>query len=224
MKASRDGGRRAARWFGSPDQRAIGLFGSVLILLLVGCSPVVTPAATGLNPVVLRCEYRESPLGIDEPRPRLTWRVESSQLNQSQSAYQILVASTEKELAENRGDLWDSGKVASDETVNIVYAGRPLVSREVCFWKIKVWDQAGSASSWSSPAKWSMGLLEAGDWSAHYVSFRDTTPLFKDTASLFLPPARQYRKEFSAGKEVRRATLYATALGIYELELNGRRV
>jgi len=224
MKASRDGGRRAARWVGNPDQPAIGLFGSVLIVLLVGCSPVVTPAATGLNPVVLRCEYRESPLGIDEPRPRLTWRVESSQLNQSQSAYQILVASTEKELAENRGDLWDSGKVASDETVNIVYAGRPLVSREVCFWKIKVWDQTGSASSWSSPAKWSMGLLQAGDWSARYISFRDTTPLFKDTASLFLPPARQYRKEFSAGKEVRRATLYATALGIYELELNGRRV
>src|SRR5690349_19810236 len=86
----------------------------------------------GLNPVAPRCEYLDSPRGIDELHPRLSWRVESSQRGQKQSAYQILVASDEKSLKQERGDLWDSGKIASDQTVNIVYGGRPLNSREIC--------------------------------------------------------------------------------------------
>jgi len=184
---------------------------------------LATPALAALKPVALRCEYRVNPLGIDEAQPRLTWRVESDERGQRQSAYRILVASSEAQLKKEVGDLWDSGKVASDQTVNIVYAGKPLASREQCFWKTCVWDKSGR-TRWSKPAFWTMGLLKLEDWRADYISFRDTTPVFKDTKSLFLPAARQYRKEFSAGKTVKRATLYATALGIYELYLNGERV
>ncbi|MEY2430228.1 MAG: alpha-L-rhamnosidase [Verrucomicrobiota bacterium] len=189
-----------------------------LILLSIPC------ARAALTPSSLRCEYLESPLGIDEPYPRLTWRIESSERGQKQVAYQILAASDEKELKQDRGDLWDSGKVASDQTVNIVYAGKALSSRQFCFWKVKVWDKDGRASDWSKPSRWSMGLLKPDDWKAQYVSFHDTTPVFKDPGSLFLPPARQYRKEFEAGKTIRRAMIYASALGIYELHLNGQRV
>ena len=171
----------------------------------------------------MRCEYLENPLGIDALQPRLTWRVESNDRGARQTAYQILAASSAEQLERNIGDLWDSGKVSGGQTVNIVYAGRPLASREQCVWKVCVWDEHGNPS-WSKPASWSMGLLQSGDWRADYISFHDTTPVWKDTQKLFLPPAHQYRKEFSAGKNIKRATVYATALGIYELYLNGCRV
>ena len=174
----------------------------------------------------LRCEYLDNPLGIDEARPRLSWLIEDdpSDRGRRQTAYRILVASDPSRL-KKQTDLWDSGKIASDQTVNIAYAGKPLPSRQLCFWKVKVWDENGHASPWSQPGKWAMGLLKPEDWRAQYISFHDTTPVFKDTKSLFLPPARQYRKEFgSQNKPIRRATIYATALGIYELHLNGRRV
>ncbi|MEI6195016.1 MAG: glycoside hydrolase family 78 protein [Verrucomicrobiota bacterium] len=176
--------------------------------------------ARSLMPLALQCEYRINPQGIDEAQPRLTWRLESSGRGQKQAAYQILVASSAELLQANKGDLWDSGKLSRSETVNIAYAGKPLASRQQCFWKVRVWDNDGQVR-WSEPAAWTMGLLQPDDWQADYISFRDATPVWKDTTNLFLPPARQYRKEFTAAKTVRRATIYATALGIYELYLNG---
>ena len=149
---------------------------------------------------------------------------QSTQRGQRQTAYQILVASDEARLRKDQGDLWDSGKVASGETTGIAYAGKGLASRQRCFWKVKVWDKDGNASAWSEPQFWSMGLLKPRDWKAQYISYRDTTPVHRFADPLFLPPARQYRKEFASAKPVRRATVYATALGIYELHLNGQRV
>ena len=150
--------------------------------------------------------------------------VESGQRGQRQTAYQILVASDQTRLRKDQGDLWDSGKVASGETTGIVYGGRPLASRQHCFWKVRVWDKAGKPSAWSERATWGMALLKPGDWKAQYISFSDKTPVHRFADPLFLPPARQYRKEFAAAKPVRRATIYATALGIYELHLNGERL
>ncbi len=180
--------------------------------------------AIGLNALQLRCEYLDSPLGVDELHPRLSWRVESTERGQKQSAYQIQVASEEKLLKQDRGDLWDSGNVASDETVNIAYAGKPLNSRQACWWKVRVWDKDGKATAWTKPAMWTMGLLNPEDWKAQFISFRDTRSVFKDAKALFLPPAHQYRKEFTANKAIQRATIYATALGVFELHLNGQRV
>ncbi len=171
----------------------------------------------------LRCEYRINPQGIDEAQPRLTWRLESSEPGQKQTAYQILVASSADLIHANTGDLWDSGIISSGETINIAYAGKSLASRQQCFWKVCAWDKDGKAQ-WSELATWTMGLLKPEDWQADYISFRDTTPVWKDTTKLFLPPAHQYRREFAAKKNIRRATIYSTALGIYELYLNGQRV
>ena len=194
---------------------------------LVGCcvwAAGALGAGAGLTPKHLRCEYLANPLGLDEVRPRLNWIVESVERGQRQTAYQVLVASDEERLAKGRGDLWDTGRVKSSETVGIVYGGKGLASRQRCYWKVKVWDKDGKASEWSEPALWSMGLLKPRDWKAEYISFRDRTPVHRFKEPLFLPPARQYRKEFTAAREVRRATVYATALGIYELHLNGQRV
>jgi len=192
---------------------------------MVATVVLLTPSAHAetFTPVALRCEYRVNPLGIDEAQPRLTWRIESHARGARQTAYQILVASSAALLKANTGDLWDSGKISGGSTVNIVYAGKTLASGEPCFWKVCVWNEAGE-SRWSEPASWAMGLLQADDWKADYVSFHDATPVWKDTKKLFLPPAHQFRKEFSTAKTVKRATIYATALGIYELYLNGQRV
>jgi alpha-L-rhamnosidase len=177
----------------------------------------------------LRCEYLFSPLGLDEPRPRLSWRVESSVRGEKQTAYQIVVTSVPDKL--ESPDLWDSGKVSSSQTVNVVYSGKPLTSRQVSFWKVKVWNKDGQASDWSETAKWTMGLLKPEDWKADYITFRDDSLIPKSPSPLTLPPAHQYRKQFSVStvgraspRAIRRATIYATALGIYELQLNGQRV
>jgi alpha-L-rhamnosidase len=175
-----------------------------------------------LTPVSLRCEYLFSPLGLDEPHPRLTWRFESPERGEKQTAYQIVVASAPDKL--DSPDLWDSGKVSSSQTVNVVYSGKPLTSRQLCFWKLKVWNKDGQPSAWSETATWTMGLLNPDDWKAAYLSFRDPSPIPKNPSPLTLPPAHQYRKQFSALKPIRRATIYATSLGIYELHLNGQRI
>ena len=185
----------------------------------------LTAQASQLVATRLRCEYLENPSVVDTPQPRLFWRVESTERDQRQTAFQVLVASSRRLLNENRADLWDSGKVPGDQTTHVSYKGASLASRQACHWRVRVWDRRGRPSAWSEPASWTMGLLEPEDWRAEWISFRDTTPLHADPARLHLPPARQYRQEFVAPpKTVRRATLYATALGIYEAHLNGHRV
>lgn len=199
--------------------RHTSLAPALLSIWLAGAGP----GFATLQPVGLRCEYRVNPLGVDESRPRLSWRVESSERGQRQTAYRILVASQAALLEREVGDLWDSGRVESAETVNIPYGGRALTSRQECHWRVCVWDRDGRPQ-WSQPARWTMGLLSPEDWKARFISFRDPTPVHRDRERLFLPPARQYRREFTLSKPVRRATLYATALGIFEMYLNGRRV
>ena len=126
-------------------------------------------SAESVVPVNLQCEFRSNPLGMDVSQPHLIWQVQSKERNQAQTAYEILVASSPELLRHDQGDLWDSGKVLSDETVNIVYAGKPLASGAQCFWKVKIWDQRGRPSGWSTPGTWSMGLLESDDWWGKWI-------------------------------------------------------
>lgn len=193
-------------------------------LALFTFSAMACCAAAGepLMPVYLRCEYRVDPLGIDARAPRLSWVVESAGRGRAQTAYRVLVASRPELLAADEGDLWDSGKTPGDRTNGVEYAGTPLGSRTRCHWKVMVWDNDGAASAWSAPAYWTMGLLEPGDWQAVWIG-HDTAELNEDP-ELLLPPSPHLRKEFRASKPVRRATLYGSALGLFELRLNGERV
>ena len=106
----------------------------------------------------LRCEYLKDPLGIDAAKPRLSWIIKDDERGQKQTAFQILVASSPEILAQDQGDLWDSGKVACDRSVQVEYAGKPLGSQARCHWKVRVWDKDGKASAWSEPANFSVGL------------------------------------------------------------------
>jgi alpha-L-rhamnosidase len=118
----------------------------------------------------LRCEYLMDPFGMDAAHSRLSRVIASSRQGERQTAYQILVASSLKWLGQQRGDLWDSGKVETDDSSQIEYAGLPLVSREDCFWKVRIWDRDGVAGGWSQAARWQMGLLKPEDWSAQWIA------------------------------------------------------
>ncbi|TWU51740.1 glycoside hydrolase family 78 protein [Rubripirellula reticaptiva] len=199
----------------------LNFFATLFLGIFVACT---TTAVIALEPVHLRCEYIDNPHGIDTVHPRLSWKVSSDERGDSQVAYQILVASSAASLANGEGDLWDSGKVNSDQTLFVQYQGKPLRSGQQCFWQVKVWNTESDDPVASEAASWSMGLLNETDWTARYISYHDETPVYRDTTTLQLPAARQYRKEFRVEKEIKRATVYATALGIYELHINGSTV
>ncbi|MGE5609212.1 MAG: glycoside hydrolase family 78 protein [Bacillota bacterium] len=175
-----------------------------------------TDALASLVPANLRCEYQTNPLAIDTPRPRLSWILASDERAQFQSAYQILVASSEDLLSRDRADLWDSGKVKSSEQTHIPYAGLPLASRQRCFWKVRTWDQDAHPSPWSPAATWTMGLLAPSDWKAHWI----TTPTVPTKST----PLPLFRREFDLTKPISRAEVYVCGLGQFELRLNGQKV
>lgn len=149
---------------------------NALRVLTLFCAALPAAALTPTDP---RCEYRVDPLGIGTAAPRLTWRLASDTPGARQSAYQILVATTLELLARDEGDLWDSGKVESAETALIPYAGAPLAARARCHWKVRVWDGDGTASDWSAPALWTVGLLSAADWSAQWIGHDAEDPDFE---------------------------------------------
>jgi alpha-L-rhamnosidase len=185
-----------------------------------------------MKPVKLMCEHLTNPVGIDVPSPRLSWALESPGRGKKQSAYQILVSHTEQEFREDNGTLWDSGKVLSDETVGVVYAGEEVPSGARCFWKVRVWDENDIPSPYSEGAAWQMGLLRRSDWSASWIGLGEGAvggiepPSGEkyDDVRMGLLPSPYLRKTFELGGAVRRATLYATARGVYEMRLNGSRV
>lgn len=137
--------------------------------ILLACLAAGIPAHS-LSVHGLRCEYHENPVGLDAARPRLTWTLASHRRGEVQTAYRILVASRPTLLRQGMGDLWDSGRVASAETVLIAYGGRPLRSRERAFWAVRAWDRNRHPSAWSATAQWTMGLLKPSDWKARWIS------------------------------------------------------
>jgi len=171
----------------------------------------------------LRCESRIDPLGIDEAQPRLSWVLQSARRGQGQTAYQVLVATTSAALAAHRGDLWDTGKVASSQSVQVAYGGAALESRTICYWKVRVWDASGGVSPWSAPARWEMALVSPRDWTAVWVNDGKPNPS-SDEGFYAEDPAPLFRRAFTLPAAVVRARLYMTGLGYYEASLNGARV
>lgn len=152
---------RKARWWAALWLAAVAMVSQV-------------PTALAAEVKGLRCEYLENPLAIDVAKPRLSWMIEGQEprpetRNERQIAYRVLVASTPELLARDEGDLWDSGKVASDQSIQVEYSGKPLASRARCHWKVRVWTTTGEAAS--DPAFWSMGLLAPEDWSARWIGY-----------------------------------------------------
>ena len=191
-----------------------------LLAALVGVIGAPLPLFAVPVPTALRCEYLENPLGIDVLRPRLSWRLttrDATERGQRQTAYQVLVASTPEALARDTGDRWDSGRVQDDQSIQVEYAGTALASGQECYWKVRVWDAEGRASPWSDPARWTMGLLQARDWTGHWIA----GPSLRDPDGQTFPVLR---KQFKLDRAVRRATFYVASLGYHRIEVNGQRV
>ena len=197
------------------------------VLLFAGLTSATFAASTEVTQ--LRCEQLADPLGIDVTQPRLSWQLASDQRGTSQSAYEILVASSEAKLKPGTADLWESGKVVSAQSIHVRYAGKPLTSRQACVWQVRVWDQAGKVSAWSARAVWSLGLLQPDDWRGQWIG-QDEVPAAAAPGVKPVPDntrrlaARMLRKDFVVSKPVARATAYVSGLGLSELYLNGRKV
>src|SRR5690242_8710145 len=165
----------------------------------------------------LRCEYKVDPLGIDLRKPRLSWELVSAERGVLQTSYEIRVADSEAGLAKGK-TIWESGKQTSDASIQVEYGGSALESRRIYYWQVRVADNHGHLSEWSKNAHWEMGLVEPTDWKAKWI-----TPNLPEDESKS-NPAPFLRREFSINKKVERARLYATAMGLYEVSLNGKRV
>lgn len=171
-------------------------------------------------PTYLRCEYLVNPLAIDAAAPRLSWLLQPARpglRNLRQTAYQVLVATTPERLAAGQGDAWDSGKVESDAMNHVEYAGSKMRSGQPYYWKVRSWDQDGEPSTWSTSAAWAIGLA-AIDWKAQWVGSAEAPAADQPG------PSPMVRKTFNLAGGVKRAIAYASALGLYELHINGRRV
>lgn len=163
-----------------------------------------------------RTEYAVNPLGIDVRKPRLSWKISSNRRGIIQSGYRIRAAGSESDLTSGRNLIWDSGRVTSADSINLVYGGPDLRSGQRVWWQAQVWDNSGSASGWSAPAWWEMGKLS--DWKASWIE----PDLPEDPKKS--NPAPMLRRQFRLNGEVRSARAYVTAHGLYEMHLNGRRV
>jgi len=165
-----------------------------------------------ISAIDLRCEYLARPMGVDTPQPRLSWTLWSRERGQRQTAYRILVASTPELLARDEADLWDSGKVDSDNTCHIPYAGKPLRSRQRWYGRVGGWDAGGGPADGIEVGWWEMGILQPEEWQSKWIS----APVAE--------PAPLFRKEFTVLPGLQRARALVCGLGYYELYLNGRRV
>ena len=191
-----------------------------ILLLTFSCSSEQTSPDA---PTGLQCEYIQNPLGIDVDTPRFSWVVNDAKRGVLQTAYQIIVSSSESNLRQDDGELWNSGKVPSSQQVNISYEGEPLSSATRYYWKVRTWDAEGQVSPYSDVAWFETALMNESDWQARWIGDGRAAP---DNPEDFYDetPAPMFRKEFSLEKPVKSARLYITGLGYYEAYLNGTKV
>jgi alpha-L-rhamnosidase len=213
-------------------------------LLMIGITGFVPLATSAITVGELRCEYLEEPLGIDTTQPRLSWTLSADKRGargQGQSAYRILVAGNRNELDAGQGDLWESGEVTSDQSVQVRYAGKALASEQECFWKVRVWDEQGKLSPWSRPARWTMGLLRPSDWHAQWIGLDEAASdqgarnVLGEAQWIWFPEGepekaapvgkRYFRRAITipAGRAVKRATLFFTCDNGDEFYINGKK-
>src|SRR5215469_917210 len=218
--------RRLQGW-----QVPFGMFG-MAALLATGSAQ-----AQGNGPVKLQCESLSNPLGMDTPQPTLSWQLRDSHPGARQTAFEVQVASSEKQLADGKADVWDSGRVESDESRNVVYRGPALKASTRYFWRVMVWDAKGKRYKPSETNWWETGLLEQANWKAEWISYeepelqrvRESGAEWITNQETEKPEATEktrhdFRLEFDTPGAVRRATLYVAGEHSAAAWVNGRQV
>ncbi|MDD4102592.1 MAG: alpha-L-rhamnosidase N-terminal domain-containing protein, partial [Kiritimatiellae bacterium] len=190
---------------------------SARLLAVSSCALATVSFLLADAPDHLRCEGLKNPMGIDRPAPRLSWAIPPGGRGLAQAARQIIVSDSPEALDAGRGTLWDSGRVASDVSQWVPYAGTPLAKGARCWWKVRVWMQSvGEPSTWSKPATFSVGPLSSADWRGEWIG----ADWIKDHAG----PLPWLRKVVELDRAPSTAVAYVCALGYYELYVNGRKV
>ena len=184
-----------------------------LRIAMLACCSIGMGLGAGLTPYDLETEARRNPVGVDVAQPRLGWKLRSAERGERQAAYQIQVSTSRDKLSPGRAELWDSGRTKSEETAWIGYGGGALRSFRRCWWRVRVWDAAGSVSEWSEPAQWTMGVLDPKDWRGAWIAYPETR--------MGSGPLPIFRKEISVERPVRRALVFVAGLGQHELRING---
>jgi alpha-L-rhamnosidase len=184
-----------------------------LLLLLFVSSQISYAQSKVLSVTNLLCENLPNPIGLDVKTPRFTWTLVSSNRNVMQTAYEIKVS---KDMSMKTA-VWTTGKVASDQSVLVEYKGLPLESNQRYYWQVRVWDNLGNVSAWSTPAFWHTAFFNPSDWKAKWIK----VGFDEDT---LMRPSPYFRRNFNLKKQVKSATAFVTAQGLYEARLNGKRI
>ncbi|WP_295768274.1 family 78 glycoside hydrolase catalytic domain [uncultured Mucilaginibacter sp.] len=188
--------------------------------------------AQALKVANLQCEYKAAPQGVEAASPNLSWQLQSTGHNIIQTSYRVLVADNIQALAKNTGNVWDSKKVSSSASIQVLYSGKPLQAAKTYYWKVMVWDNQQHTSAWSKPAEWQMGLLTKADWKgAQWIAYdrlpdsSHITPLIHLRGPKKLGLANDVlpllRKTVTIKKPVKKATMYISGLGHFEMSVNG---
>jgi alpha-L-rhamnosidase len=191
----------------------------LIMIVLLGAFWMI-PLLTSAQAIAVSdptCEYLDNPVGIDILTPRFSWKLDSKNRNTVQAAYEIRVSEDTKATIKGRGLLWTSGKVKSDQSVLVDYAGPALKSRQRCYWQVRAWDNKGNVSPWTTVKYWEMGVLSPVEWTAKWIQ----APQKTDGKPM---PSPMFRKEFGAAKQLSKARLYITSHGLYRALINGKRV
>ena len=180
--------------------------------LLVFSLVMISIGLTGQNVIDLQTDYLENPIGIDNPNPRLTWKIDNSKDGAKQTAYSIVVG-TNDELVHSDYIKWNSGKVESEDQL-IVYNGEELQPFTKYYWKVTIWDENQNESS-SDIHSFETGMMDISNWQGNWIS---------DGRDINYKPAPLFRKEFNTNKEIKSARAYIAVGGLFELQVNGEKI
>ncbi|WP_111895471.1 alpha-L-rhamnosidase [Acinetobacter sp. MB5] len=193
-----------------------------------------------INIYDLKCEYQKNPLGIDVLEPALMWKISADTHGVKQTAYQLIMTENLEDMNDENSYFFNSGKVFSEQSTNILYSGSALQSRQRYYWKVRIWDQFDQVTEWSAIAWWEMGLLHASDWCAIWIepvqkvakqeSVKHPGELFSpipdpiQVSQRELMPCQYVRRVFEFSGKPETARLYITAHGIYDAKINGQKI
>jgi alpha-L-rhamnosidase len=194
----------------------------ILFSIIVFSSSILSavPYQKKISVIDLRCESLTNPLSIGTAVPRFSWKLQSDRRGTKQTAYRVIVSDNIKDIKNEKGDFWDSGKIFSDQSENILFHGKVLYSRLKLYWAVKIWDEKDSSTKWSECAVFETGLLNKNDWKALWIGTESHVHI--DSAET--EPAPYFRKDFSSNKRIKSARAYVSGLGFYEFYINGTKI